>query len=124
MDNVKARLDELETQLESILDEEEMLWKQRSKQHWYKDGDWNTRTAQQATLQAISSCLGIPEVDSHQKYRRLPSIVGRRKAELFSSIKGDVGYAGMEDSYNGRFIVTKIFKAKYFPNSSFLDVDR
>ncbi|KAL3502179.1 hypothetical protein ACH5RR_036628 [Cinchona calisaya] len=43
MNNVKAHLGERETQLEGILDEEEMMWKQRSKQHWYKNGYRNTQ---------------------------------------------------------------------------------
>ncbi|KAK6147594.1 hypothetical protein DH2020_018506 [Rehmannia glutinosa] len=41
-DQVKHRLCELHDNLDSLLELNDMKWKQRAKQHWYKNGDRNT----------------------------------------------------------------------------------
>ncbi|XP_071939093.1 uncharacterized protein [Coffea arabica] len=41
-DAVKSQIGTLTSQLEDILDRENTTWKQRSKTHWYREGDRNT----------------------------------------------------------------------------------
>lgn len=35
--------DELQMELENILKQEELLWLQKSRQDWLREGDWNTK---------------------------------------------------------------------------------
>ena len=41
-DAVKSHIGTLTSQLEDILDQENTMWRQRSKTHWYREGDQNT----------------------------------------------------------------------------------
>ena len=38
-----AKINQIRKELNDLLDSEEMLWHQRSKIHWYKEGDKNTK---------------------------------------------------------------------------------
>ncbi|KAL3514833.1 hypothetical protein ACH5RR_027550 [Cinchona calisaya] len=41
-DQIKAETGGLKCQLEGLFDKEDITWKQRSKNHWYREGDRNT----------------------------------------------------------------------------------
>nr|XP_027118368.1 uncharacterized protein LOC113735569 [Coffea arabica] len=41
-DSIKAEISSLTTQLEELLDKQDIMWKQRSKAQWYREGDRNT----------------------------------------------------------------------------------
>ncbi|KAL3813976.1 hypothetical protein ACJIZ3_015244 [Penstemon smallii] len=85
----KVRIKEKSYELEDLLDKEEMLWRQRAKAHWMREGDKNTKFfhAKASSRRKMNMIDGIRDANGvwREKANELEAIVADYFRDIFTS---------------------------------------